>query len=230
MVTEPRLVLLASPLLGPAVWAPVAAVLRARGWSVLVPPAYRSVSTPEDVLAHLLGSIPTDTPVVLVPHSNAGLYAAALAAERDVRGIVFVDAGLPAEVATTPTAPPQFRAFLAGLADERGVLPVWTQWWADDDLSALFGSPERRAAVVADQLRLPLRYFDAEVPSPPGWRDLPAAYLAFGDSYAAERDRAVEAGWPAATLVGEHLHPLVDPDGVTDELLRLLGRLGPFGT
>ena len=53
MVTEPRLVLLASPLLGPAVWAPVAAVLRARGWSVLVPPAYRSVSTPEDVLEAL---------------------------------------------------------------------------------------------------------------------------------------------------------------------------------
>jgi hypothetical protein len=230
VVTEPRLVLLASPLLGPAVWAPVAELLRARGWSVVVPPAYRSVSTPDDVLAHLLGSIPTDTPVVLVPHSNAGLYAAALAAERDVRGIVFVDAGLPADVATTPAAPAEFRAFLAGLADERGLLPVWTTWWAGEDLTPLFGGPEREAAVVAEQQRLPLTYFDAEVPSPPGWRDLPAAYLAFGETYAAERARAEVAGWPTATLTGEHLHPLAEPDEVVDALLGLLGRLGPFGT
>ena len=229
MDTEPssvRLALLASPLLGPAVWAPVAEVLRRRGWDVLAPTPYSAVTGPDDVVRHLLGEIPHGVPVVLVPHSNAGLYVAALAAERDVRGVVFVDAGLPADRSTTPTAPASFREFLAGLADDRGVLPVWTEWWADEDLTGLFPDPEQEAAVVAEQVRLPVAYFDAEVPSPVGWQDLPTAYLAFGDTYAAERDDAERRGWAVATLAGGHLHPLVDPVGVTDALVGLLGQMG----
>ena len=230
MGTEPvapvRLLLVPSPLLGPATWAPVAAELRQRGWDVLQPAPYADVAHPADVLAHLLRAVPQDAPLVLVPHSNAGLYAAALAAELDVRGIVFVDAGVPADEPVTPTAPPQFRTFLAGLADHLGVLPVWTAWWEGEDVNALFPDREQEAAVVAEQLRLPLAYFDEGVPSPAGWRDLPAAYLAFGDTYAAERAEAERRGWPTRTLVGEHLHAIVDPSGVADALVGLLGRMG----
>ena len=125
------LALLPSPLLGPAVWQPVAAELVAGGWDVIVPPAYGPVATPQDVLAHLLNSIPATTPVVLVPHSNAGLYAAALAAARDVRGLVFVDAGLPEDDGSTPTAPAELRDFLGDLVGADGRLPPWTRWWAE---------------------------------------------------------------------------------------------------
>ena len=106
------------------------------------------------------------------------------------------------------------------------MLPVWTSWWAGEDLSGLFPDAVARAAVEAEQARLPLAYFDAVVPSPPGWADLPAAYLAFGDAYAEERAVAGARGWPTATLAGEHLHPLVDPDGVAEALKGLLGQLG----
>jgi hypothetical protein len=57
---------------------------------------------------------------------------------------------------------------------------------------------------------------------------LPAGYLAFGDTNACERGRATDAGWPVRTLPGEHLHMLVDPDGVAAALTDLLGQLGQF--
>jgi hypothetical protein len=227
---RPGIALLASPLLGPAVWKPVAGLLADSGWKVLVPAPFNSVSSPEEVLARLVDALPPGEPLILVAHSNVGLYVAALAAVRDVRGVVFVDAGLPSDETRTPTAPAPFREFLAGLADAQGILPVWTSWWAEEDLSGIFPDAVTRAAVEAEQVRLPLDYFDAAVPSPPGWAELPGAYLAFGDAYAVERASAEERGWPTATLAGDHLHPLVDPEGVVRTLVGLLGRLGFVST
>ena len=225
-MTVHLLVLLPSPLLGPAVWAPVADLLRSRGHDAMVPSLPPIVATPDDVIAGWLREIPADRDLLLVPHSNAGLYVAALAKTRTVRGSVFVDAGLPSGETTTPTAPPAFRQFLGGLADHRGLLPPWTQWWEPSDVAAILPDPATRAAVEDDQRRLPLSYFDADVPSPPGWEAMPAAYLAFGDTYADERSSAKGRGWPVRTLPGEHLHVLADPDAVTDALLGLIGRLG----
>lgn len=226
MAPDPLLALLPSPLLGPRVWSPVADALADRGWRALVPPAAGEVSGAGDVLASLRASLPTDVPLVLVPHSGAGLYVAALAAERDVRGIVFVDAGLPEDGPSTPTAPAAFREFLTGLADPESRLPGWTHWWPSEETGRLFPDAATRAAVEAEQPRVPLTYFDSVVPSPPGWQDLPAAYLAFGDTYAAERDTARSRGWPVVTLPGEHLHLLRAPGELADALLGLVGRLG----
>jgi pimeloyl-ACP methyl ester carboxylesterase len=221
--TDPPLVVLVpSPLLGPAVWSRVADRLRRHGRDVLVPAPYPQLSAPVDVLDHLCREIPADLPVTLVPHSNAGLYVAALAAARDVTGIVLVDAGMPSDGPTTPTAPPYFRDFVASLVEPDGSLPVWTCWWAEADVAGLFPDDAARAAVEAEQLRLPSAYFDAEIPSPAGWRDLPASYLSFGDTYEAERDVAERRGWSVERLDGDHLHMLVDPDAVTDALDRML--------
>ena len=224
-MTAPGVVLLPSPLLGPAVWAPVAARLRSRGHDVLVPALPPVVVTPADVLAGWLAEVLPDSDAVLVPHSNAGLYVAALAAVRPVRALVFVDAGLPSRAPTTPLAPPAFRAFLSGLADERGLLPPWTGWWESADLAPLFPDASTRAAVEREERRLPLSYFEAEVASPAGWTSLPAAYLAFGDTYAEERQVAERLGWPVETMAGHHLHPLVDPEGVSAALARLMATL-----
>jgi hypothetical protein len=214
-----KLVLLASPLLGPASWAPVAAELRGRGRDVTVAPSPPVVRSPGEVLEAWLAVL-TDEPVVLVPHSNAGLYVAALAEAREVAGVVFVDALLPGEAPATRTAEPAFRDFLVSRADEEGLLPPWTRWWGDD-IGALFPDDSTRAAVEAEQPRLPLAYFDAEVPTPTGWEALPAAYLGFGDAYTGEQAEAARRGWPLETMPGQHLHQLVDPVAVTDALLRL---------
>jgi hypothetical protein len=221
-----RLVLLASPLLGPAVWAPVAECLTRHGWEVLLPPPYGDLASPADVLDFLSAELPLNDPLVLIPHSNAGLYVAALAAARNIRGAVFVDAGLPADAARTPTAPSALREALANMAGPDSLLPGWTRWWSEEDLEVLLPDAGTRALVEAEQTRLPLSYFEADVPSPAGWQQLPAAYLAFGDTYAAERATAKRRGWPVETLAGGHLLQLVDPEGVCTALEGLLGLLG----
>lgn len=212
------MVLLASPLLGPAVWAKVAAELRDRGRAVTVAPSPGPVRSPDEVLDSWIATLP-DNEVLLVPHSNAGLYVAALAEAVEVAGVVFVDALLPSGAPTARTAEPPFRDLLGELADDEGLLPPWTLWWPD--VTPLFPDPQARAAVEAEQPRLPLAYFDAEVPTPDGWRSLPAAYLGFGDTYAEEQAEAHRRGWPLETMPGLHLHQLVDPVAVSDALLRL---------
>ena len=220
-MTRPPLVLLPSPLLGPAVWAPVAQVLRAGGWSAALPePLTAAPHDPEDVLRSWSNLLQDG--VVLVVHSNAGLFVPALCDRHDVRGAVFVDAGLPgSEVGSMPLAPRVFLDFLRGLADDDGRLPPWTQWWPETD--ALFPDEATRRAVTAEQQRLPMAYFDAQVEVPAGWDDgLGAGYLAFGDTYAEERAAAERRGWPVRLMDGRHLHMLVDPSGVAEEIVALL--------
>jgi hypothetical protein len=118
---------------------------------------------------------------------------------------------------------------LRRMADEDGLLPPWTSWWPDADTAALFPDAATRAAVEAEQPRLPVSYFDKHVPTPPGWVGLLAAYLGFGDTYAEEQTWARRRGWPVETVAGRHLHQLVDPDGVAEAVLRLAATLRTSG-
>ncbi len=179
-------VLLPSPLLGPAVWEPVEAQLRGSGQVVMTVALEGPVRSPVDVLEGVLAS-PPDEPVVLVPHSNAGLFVPALAARHRVSATVFVDAALPpVDAPTTTTASGTFYDFLTHKADGNGVLPVWTEWWGEDEVSALFPDAATRERVERQQQKLPLSYFAEPLPVPEGWDAQPCAYLAFGDTYAQE--------------------------------------------
>jgi hypothetical protein len=147
------LLLVPSPLLGPAVWSPVAELLDAH------------VARVDDVVkvaARLTG-------VVLVPHSNAGLYAPSLAARVGARATIYVDAALSGDGPATTLAPPRFLDFLTSIADDDGMLPPWTQWWDDDEVDGLFPDGAVRAAVEAEQPRLSLAYFRTRVDVPDGW-------------------------------------------------------------
>jgi hypothetical protein len=48
-----------------------------------------------------------------------------------------------------------------------------------------------------------MTYFTATLEAPVGWTSKPAAYLAFGDTYDAERTHARRWGWPVETLQGD---------------------------
>ena len=234
-------------------WEPVAERLGADGWSVAVCRQPAPVTTAAAALAGFLDGVPAGRPVVLVPHSNAGLFAAEVARQRDVVATVFVDAALPQRVTAPEVAPPgspecsdgaishrtssttkgeaplapaAFLDFLRGLADPDGLLPAWTRWWPDADVDVLFPDRATRRRVEQEQQRLPLTYFRDTVTVPAGWTDRSNAYLAFGDTYADERRLAEHCGWPVTTLPGEHLHLLVAPTEVAAELTRLLGALG----
>jgi hypothetical protein len=227
----PLLCLLPSPLLGPACWRPVAEALSDSGWAVAgVAMPRRPPRSWADALGTFLAAVPDDRDVVLIPHSNAGLFVPALAAKRRAVGYVFVDAGLPpADADRVPMIPAEFYEMLAGLADGEGVLPLWTQWWAREDMSVLFPSARVQAEVEAEQQRLPLSYFAESMPIPPGWADRPGAYLAFGETYAADRAAATAGGWQVSTLAGEHLHMLMDPSEVAAAIAGLVRSLPVSG-
>lgn len=224
MVEAPALALLPSPFLGPAVWQPVRPLLTERGWRVITPAPVASPRTPQDVLEGYLAGLPDDDELILVPHSNAGLYVPAIAAQRRVRGFVFVDALLPAADGAIEMAPPA--AMLDALrkkADPNGLLPPWTAWWEEVDVAALFAGDAARERVESEQQRLPLSYFAGSMPIPAGWDQRPGAYLAFGDTYDSERTAAESRGWPVMTLTGAHLHMLVAPEHVASAILTLAG-------
>ena len=221
------ILLLPSPLLGPATWRPVEEWLRAAGADAVAVDLGRERRTPARVLAAVAAAADAagGSGLVLVPHSNAGLYAPQLGAQLDVRATVYVDAALPDAGSDTPLAPPSFLAFLRDLADPDGVLPPWTHWWGD--ATHLFPDAATRHAVEREQQRLPLAYFVSRVPVPAGWTERPAAYLAFGDTYADERALAASHGWPVRTVAGgTHLHQLHDSAGVGRAILDLLSELG----
>ncbi|MGC4192271.1 MAG: hypothetical protein QM589_14055 [Thermomicrobiales bacterium] len=214
--------LMPSPLLGGSVWEPVAEALRASGHDAFIVPPMRTVpSSPADVIGHLLDVVPANGCFVLVPHSNAGLFVPALIAVRSVATTVFVDARLPPASGQVVGAEGEFLHVLAGMADGDGTLPPWTRWWSEEDLEALYPTVEARQRVEREAPRLPLSYFRAAVAVPPGWDHAGGAYLAFCETYRAERDGAARRGWPTATIPGGHLHMLHDPTGVAGWIVRL---------
>jgi hypothetical protein len=222
---EPVICLLPSPFLGPAVWRPVARLLGADGWAVAeTPPFHHAPRTSADALTALLTAIPTERAVLLVPHSNAGLYVPEITRRRNVAGYVFADAVLPGRSGNVPTVPPELYTVLAEKADDNGMLPPWTRWW-DEDISGLFPDAAVRAEVECEERPVPLSYFGEFVEVPADWDERPGAYLAFGDTYEPERAAAAERGWPVRTMRGEHLHMLMDPAAVAPTIADLLREL-----
>ncbi len=219
---RPVLLLVPSPLVGPAVWRPVGHWLSGAGHDVEVVDLGAAERTPAGVVDAVVAAA-GGRPVVLVPHSNAGLYAPHLSTLLDVRATVYVDAALADDAATTALAPAHLLDMLTDLADDQGVLPVWTAWW--EDVDPLFPDVSSRAAVEVEQPQLALSYFHERLPVPEAWASAPAAYLSFGDTYADELGRARASGWPVATLAGGHLHPLHDPAAVGAAIATLLAEV-----
>lgn len=217
---EPTFVLIPSPLLGPATWEPTARALQRLGRHTSVPsltsvaraaPPYWPAGV--DAIVRAAG----DAPVVLVPHSNSGLYMPAVlgALGEQVQRVVFVDAALPAQGYHAQ------RDFLDRLVDAQGYLPPWTSWWDEPDVAGLFPDAETRARVQAEQPRMPLAYYDHRPPVRDGWDRAGCAYLWFGEPYDATAETAAGYGWPTGHVAGHHLHMLADPEGVAAAVLEL---------
>lgn len=216
-------VLISSPFLGPAAWAGVEEELRESfglpATTVALPDS--SASDPVAILAALRERLPRRDDLLLVAHSNAGLYVPSLSSETPGCGAVFVDAILPPSRGTVPVAPQGLRDLLSERTDPSGMLPPWSEWWPAEVAAELFPDEETKRKVEAEQHRLPLSYLDARVDLPYGWDRIPAAYLAFGDAYAEELEDALSRGWPTSTMDGNHLHLLREPAAVAAEIMRL---------
>jgi hypothetical protein len=213
---------LPSPFLPGLAYEPWVAALRDVGLDAVLATVPQPPSATE-LVSLWSGLARRDT--LLVPHSNAGYLAPLVSAAVDDAPIVFVDGALPAPAHTTRLAPARFRDFLAALADDDGLLPPWTRWWPRPEYSAVM-SDEWFERIDADAPRVPLSYVDTDVALPAGWEDGSRAFLAFGDAYADELDRAERAGWPTRRLDGAHLHWLASPDEAAAALMDLVRGLG----
>ena len=220
----PLIVLLPSPLLGPESLVDVGNVLLSRGHRVTVADTAAADSI-QAVTRAFMEAVPEREPVILVPHSNAGLYVPQLVQQRTVACCVFVDAALPPREGSAVSASRERRDWLAAMAGDDGRLPGWTRWWDDEVVTGLFPDDAVRTRLESAQPSLPLSYFDEEIPVPAGWDAVPSAYVAFGDTYAEEVASARGRGWPVRTLAGQHLHLLTAPDEVTDTVLALVSGL-----
>ena len=124
---------------------------------------------------------------------------------------------------TTPDGPAGLRGQLAAWPPRTGCSRPGRAGGRSEDTDALFPDARPRAAVEREQRRLPLSYFGADVPTPPGWERLPAAYLALrGHLRRGAGARPVRGAGRSRPCHGRHLHQLVDPAGVAEAVLRLL--------
>jgi hypothetical protein len=219
--TVSRLVILPSPLLGPATYAPLAASLTRRGTPTAVASLPDGDVTPGRVLAQFRTATAEHGVTGLVAHSNAGYYAPALAADRDLP-VIFMDAALPAEgEPETLPAPAAFAEFIEALPIRDGLLPPWPLWWDRADIAALFPDEEWLDLATREAPQLAPAYFTTPIPVPHGWEARPAAYLGFGDTYATELAFAEHAGWVVRRESGHHLAHLAEPHRVADLLVEL---------
>ncbi|GAA4260525.1 alpha/beta hydrolase [Dactylosporangium darangshiense] len=223
-----------SPLVGPASWAAVAGELRATGATVAVPsltgigdggpPFWPRVT---EAVAAAVGELPPEQPFAVVVHSSAGRFVPVIVRDllertRDVVGVVFVEAALPARDGPTSQATPERLAQLRGTA-EAGLLPRWTDWWNDaDGVARLFPDEATQRAVTDEQPRLPLSYYEHPVPNPPGWEPLTRGYIQFSPAYERVAADAAERGWYTVRLDGGHFHQTVDPTTVADAIAHLV--------
>lgn len=226
----PRIVLLHSPLLGPAVWRAVSAELARHGLSAEAPAWPRLSSVGANYYAVLTGSLAATLdasagPAILVAHSGAGALIPALAARMaaPVVGVIFADAILPHPARSWfDTAPEALRQQLRAGATE-GRLPAWNDWWPPGALARLVPDAARLAAIVAELEPLPVAYFEEIAPRV--GLAAAAAYLQLSGAYEDESRIADGYGWPVARLPLHHLAMLTDPQAVAGAIGSLADKL-----
>ena len=195
-----RFVLVHSPFVAPAIWAPVADALRALGHEARVPDVDK-------------GDVVGDSGAVLVAYSGAGatLRGPALA-------YVLADALIPQEGTRLEESPTPMRQ----LVEAGGRFPDWTEEYLVEA-----GIPRGVAGEVVRLLRpRGIDFFRAPLPALGTWPDAPVAYLRWSEAYDDVLAEARRRGWPTRERDGHHFQLLAEPREVAGDLIELAGSLG----
>jgi hypothetical protein len=233
-MTDAALVFVHSPLVGPLTWRAVADRFNAEGWQAAVPDVSVAMAgggpyRPAIEARARQAAAELDSPVVLIGHSGAGplLPGIAAASPVPVRGLLYVDAGLPYPGRSWfQTAPRDLVDHLAAMAAD-GWLPPWHEWFPPESLAGLLPDARLRDRFTAELRPLPLSYFQEAMPSVT-WSG-PAGYLLLSEAYRDDATRAGEQHLLVVELPSDHLAMITTPDAVTAALRDLLAAL-PSGS
>ena len=231
---KPDIVLVAGPLVGASSWAPTAARLRATGARVHVPDVLANLgSAPRwrDWTSHLADLTSVDAKPILVGHSSASTSVADMATKMQVRGLIIVDGDIPPASGAAAPVRAALHEFIAGLADEDGLLPPWSQWFRKDlHRSRLVGIDSLALDAASfesfemDLPRMTLDWFDDVIDLAP-WGHVAAGYIQLSAIYDHAAEEALRRGWPIRRMQGTHLHPTLKPDETAAAIQAVCGEL-----
>jgi hypothetical protein len=215
------IILVAGPLVGASSWFPTARRLRATGARVHVPDVLGrlgSVPSWRAWTSHLADLVSVDEEPILVGHSSASALVADLATKMSARGLIIVDGDIPPASGSAAPVRATFRDFIAGFADEDGLLPPWSQWWLKDRRRAQLVGIDTLAldsgsfeSFEKDLPRMKLDWFDDVIDLAP-WDHVPAGYIQVSAIYDHAAEEALRRAWPVRRMQGTHLHPTLQPD------------------
>jgi hypothetical protein len=223
-----RLILLHGPLVGPAVWRPVAVEAARRGIEAIVPvlPDLATLTPPlYPALAHAVADqLPAEGQGALVVHSAAGGLATSVvaAAAGRISLVVFVDALLPHQGRSWfETAGDGFAAMVRAKAADGQVAP-WDQWFPPGAIAGLIEDPRARAEFEAELKPVPEAFLDETapdlaLPDAVGW-----SYLRLSKVYEDEARLARHRGWPTLRLDLHHLAAVTHPAEVLSSIVNLM--------
>jgi hypothetical protein len=235
--------LVPSPLLGPASWKPVGAVLSGHGQPTFVPATAMTTTVEIDHVTPWIEQIRhqyrrhrqarrqsdstsgADAPTVVVSHSAACprtplLVDRLLADGWDIEAMVLVDGRYP-DGKSFSMCEPHFSDLLDGLLRPDDYLPPWPRWWGSL-VSGFVVDPAARDVVFSEAPPVPRTWFDQGCSVPDLPEDLRRGYLAFGPLYQQQLERARAEGWFTLTLTGDHLHQVVQPEPVAATLMAMV--------
>lgn len=216
-------VLLHSPYDGPALWTPMAELLRARRHRAAIPdlrPGVGEEPASWDYLAAAVrgaleaAKVPESSPLLVLAHGAAGLLAPTIAGfgGHPVAAYLFLDADLP------PDGP----ATLAGAVEA----DVEARPLRAAELATGVPDPALRIALLSGRRPIPSALLETPIPIPDEWDEPPCAYLRLSDAYAQAYAEASDLGWDHADPGGGHYLPLADPGRLTLTVILLCTQLG----
>jgi hypothetical protein len=215
------IILVTGPLVGASRWSLTADRLRAAGAHVRVPDVLARLGSAPSWSAwtsHLADMVSVDEEPILVGHSSASTLVADLATKMPVRGLIIVDGDIPPACGSAAPVRATFRDVIAGLADEDGLLPPWSQRWHKDrrraqlvGIDALALDPQSFESFEKDLPRMTLSWFDDVIDLAP-WDHVPAGYIQVSAIYDHAAEEALRRAWPVRRMQGTHLHPTLKPD------------------
>ncbi|MEZ5340564.1 MAG: hypothetical protein R2706_03695 [Acidimicrobiales bacterium] len=141
----------------------------------------------------------------------------------DVAGVVLVNGRFPADGRSPVEEDLPLAPMLDAMIRPDGYLPPWYRWWGSLVEDMLPDEAARRR-IFSEAHCVPRSIFDQPIPAPRLPPSIGLGYLAMGEMYRPSHDRAVAEGWVVGEVRGEHLHMVVDPPGVTDALVELVGQ------